>query len=69
MRSAISGSFCMVAGLELISTISYPSARSALQACEPEKSNSAAWPMRIGPLPRMTTLLMSSRRGINGRLL
>ena len=44
---------------------SKPSSLSALQACEPEKSNSAAWPMRIGPLPRINILLRSLRRGIS----
>nr|AIF09915.1 hypothetical protein [uncultured marine group II/III euryarchaeote KM3_41_F08] len=68
MRSAISGSFCMVAGLELTRMTSKPSARSARQACEPEKSNSAAWPILIGPEPRIMIRWMSSRRGIRQHL-
>ena len=40
--SAISGSFCIVAGFEFIRITSYPSSLRALQAWEPEKSNSAA---------------------------
>jgi len=36
VRSAISGSVMMVAGFELASTTSKPSAFSALQACVPE---------------------------------
>ncbi len=36
VRSAISGSVMIVAGLLLTSTTSSPSARSALQACVPE---------------------------------
>ena len=36
VRSAISGSVMIVAGLELTSTTSYPSSRRALHACMPE---------------------------------
>ena len=36
VASAMSGSVMIVAGLELIRTMRYPSSRSALQACVPE---------------------------------
>lgn len=49
--SAVPGSVWMVAGLELTSTTLYPSSRSERHACVPEKSNSAACPMTMGPEP------------------
>ena len=36
VRSAVSGSVMIVAGLELTSTTSNPSSRNALHACVPE---------------------------------
>ncbi len=67
--SAISGSFWMVAGLELINITSYPSSLNALHAWDPEKSNSAACPILIGPLPSITIRDRSFLRGTNSHLL
>src|SRR3954452_5357531 len=55
-----------VAGFELTRTISKPSSLRTLHACTPEESNPAAWPMTIGPEPRMRILCRSSLRGTDG---
>src|SRR3970282_1011557 len=53
----MSSSVMIVAGLELTRTVVTPSSRRARQAWGPEEANSAAWPMAIGPEPRMSTLV------------
>ena len=63
-KSAVSTSVWIVAGLELANTVMYPSSRRDLHACDPEKSNSAACPMTIGPEPITISFLMSVRFGI-----
>src|SRR3989338_8711160 len=62
--SAISGSVIMVAGLEFTKITLRPSSLKALQSWVPEKSNSQAWPMMIGPEPIIIIFLMSVRLGI-----
>ncbi len=57
--SAMSVSVWMVAGLEFTSTVLYPSARRARHAWEPEKSNSAACPITMGPEPMTISFLKS----------
>ncbi len=64
MVSAISGSVWMVAGLEFTRTTLTPSSRMARQAWLPEKSNSAACPIWIGPDPIIRTFLIFCRLGI-----
>ncbi len=54
----------MVAGLELTRTVLRPSSRRDLQAWEPEKSNSAACPITIGPEPIIITFSRSGLLGI-----
>jgi len=61
--SAVSTSVWMVAGLEFTSTVVYPSSRKERQAWDPEKSNSAACPMTMGPEP-MTMIFFRSVRFI-----
>ncbi|VVB85918.1 Uncharacterised protein [uncultured archaeon] len=64
MASAISVSVIIVAGLLLTSTTLIPSSRSDLHAWLPEKSNSAAWPIMIGPEPISRTFFISGLFGI-----
>src|ERR1041385_1647043 len=54
----------MVAGFEWTRTTWKPSSRAARHACDPEKSNSAAWPIMIGPEPMMRILRTSVRLGM-----
>ena len=54
----------IVAGFELTRTTLMPSSRRARQACDPEKSNSAACPIWIGPDPIRRTFLISVRFGM-----
>src|SRR3954462_2939812 len=66
VTSANSGSVMIVAGFELTRTISEPSSLRTLHACTPGDATSAAWPMTIGPEPRMRILCRSSLRGTDG---
>src|SRR3954467_9041327 len=54
----------IVAGFELTTIVRNPSSRSTLSAWQPGWSNSAAWPITIGPEPTMQIDSMSLRRGI-----
>ena len=63
-RSAISLSVMIVAGLEFKRTTSMPSSFKERQACVPALSNSAAWPITIGPEPITSTFLISGFLGI-----
>ena len=63
--SAISRSVWMVAGLEFTRMVVYPSSLRDLHAWDPEKSNSAACPMTMGPEPMTMILLISSLLGIS----
>ncbi|VVB97455.1 Uncharacterised protein [uncultured archaeon] len=68
MESAISVSVIMVAGLLLTRTTFIPSSRSERHAWLPEKSNSAAWPIIMGPEPIRRTFLISGLFGILPRI-